>query len=225
VIFREVGSKSESKVAQIEKDSNKVRFELRNKEDDSDESTESNEEVKQPTLFVRRFERVRKPVERYSTFDFYFSFVLTSTHYEPRSVKEAVDLEKSRLWKDIMVEKMESLHKNETWDLVKLPIGINPINSKWVFKKNMKVIGQVEKFKVRLVVKGYSQVGGVVFGEIFSLVAKLTSIRVIIYLAITFDLRIEQIDVKTTFLHGDLEEEIYMKQPEGFVVKGKKDLV
>jgi hypothetical protein len=71
-----------------------------------------------------------------------------------------------------------------------------------------------------LVSKGYSQVEGVDFGEIFFPVEKLTSIRVIISMAATFDLEIEEMDVNTTFLHGDLEEEIYMKQPEEFVVKG-----
>jgi hypothetical protein len=76
-----------------------------------------------------------------------------------------------------------------------------------------------------MVAKGYSQVEGVDFGEIFSLVAKLTSIRVLMSLVAAFDLKIEQMDLKIVFLHGDLEEEIYMKQPEGFVVKGKKDLV
>jgi hypothetical protein len=124
-----------------------------------------------------------------------------------------------------MVEEMESLHKNETWDLVKLPSGRKPVSSKWVFKKKMHAKGQAEKFKARLVTKGYPQVEGVDFDDIFSVVAKLTSIRVLMSLVATFDLEIEQMDVKTTFLHGDLEEEIYMKQPEGFVVKGKKDMV
>jgi hypothetical protein len=85
--------------------------------------------------------------------------------------------------------------------------------------------GKVEKYKARLVAKGYSQVEGIDFGEIFSLVAKLTSIRFILSISAAFDLGVEQMDVKTTFLHWDLEEEIYMKQPEGFVVNGKKELV
>jgi hypothetical protein len=89
-----------------------------------------------------------------------------------------------------MVEEMESLHKNETWDVVKLPIGRNLVGSKWVFKKNMNATCQVEKFKARLVAKGYSQVEGVDFGEIFFHVAKLTSIRVLMSLAATFDLEI-----------------------------------
>jgi hypothetical protein len=83
----------------------------------------------------------------------------------------------------------------------------------------------VEKYKDRLVVKGYSQVEGIEFGDIFSLVSKLTSIRFILSISTSFDLEVEQMDVNTTFLLGDLEEEIYMKKPEGFVVKGKKELV
>jgi hypothetical protein len=85
----------------------------------------------------------------------------------------------------------------------------------------MNSIGQVQKFKARLVVKVYSQDEGVNFGEIFSPIEKLTSIRVLMSLTTAFDLEIEHMDVKTMFLHGDLEEEIYMKHPEGFVVKGK----
>ena len=124
-----------------------------------------------------------------------------------------------------MVEEMDSLHKNETWYLVKLHDGRNLFDRKWVFKKKMNVAGQVEKFKAQLVAKGYSQVKTVNFSEIFSHVAKLNSIRVLMFMDATFDLEIEQMDVKTTFLHGDLEGGIYMKQPEGFVVKGKQELV
>jgi hypothetical protein len=83
----------------------------------------------------------------------------------------------------------------------------------------------VEKYKVWLVAKGYSQVKGIDFGEIFSAVAKLTSIIFLLSVFATFDFEVEQMDVKTTFLHGDLEEEIYVKLPEGFAVKGKKELV
>jgi hypothetical protein len=102
-----------------------VWFELRNEEDDSDESTESEEEVEQLTSVVRRSERVRKPVERYSPPDFHSTFVLTTTDDEPKLVGEVVDSAEGKLWKDAMVEEMESLHKNETWDLVKLPSGRN----------------------------------------------------------------------------------------------------
>ena len=124
-----------------------------------------------------------------------------------------------------MVEEMEALDKNETWDLVKLPDGRKPIGSKWVFKKKLNVVGKVEKYKAQLVAKGHSQVEGIDFGEIFSPVTKLTSNRFVLSLAATFDLEVEQMEVKIVFLHEDLDEEIYMKQPEGFIVKGKKELV
>jgi hypothetical protein len=202
-----------------------VRFELRNEEDNSDESIESEEEVEQPNPLVRRLERVRKIFERYSPPNFHSAFVLISIDDEPTSIGEAVDSTKGKLWKDSMVEEIESLYNNETWDFFKLPSGRNPIGSEWVFKNKMNVAGQVKKFKARLVAKEYSQVEGVDFGEIFSPNAKLNSIRVIIDLAATFDLEIEHMDVKTTFLHGDLEEEIDMKQPKGFAVKGKQELV
>jgi hypothetical protein len=83
----------------------------------------------------------------------------------------------------------------------------------------------VEKYKAWLVVKGYSQVEGIDFGEIFSLVSKLNSIIFMLSIAATFYFEVEYMDVKTTFIHGDLEEKIYMKQPKGFAVKGKKELV
>ena len=92
-----------------------------------------------------------------------------------------------------------------------------------MFKKKMNVEGKVEKYKARLVAKGYSQVSRIDFGYIFSHFAKVTSIRLLLSVAVAFDFEVEQMDVKTKFLHRDLEEEIYMKQLEGFMVKGKKE--
>ena len=106
-----------------------------------------------------------------------------------------------------------------------MPARRKPIGSKWVFKRKTNAKGKVEKYKSRLVEKGYSQVPRIDFGDIFSPVAKVTSIRLLLSIVAAFDFEVVQVDVKTTFLHGDLEEEIYKKQPEGFVVKGKKELV
>jgi hypothetical protein len=92
-------------------------------------------------------------------------------------------------------------------------------------RKNLSVVGQVKKFQDQLVAKGYSRVERVEFGEICSSVEKLTSIRVLLSLVASFDIEIEKMDIKTMFLHGDLEEEIYMKQLKGFAIKGKKELV
>ena len=124
-----------------------------------------------------------------------------------------------------MVGKMADLDNNEAWDLVEFPTGRNPIGSKWVFKRKLSAEGKVEKHKSRLVAKGYSQVEGIDFGEIFSPVAKLTSIIFLLSVVVEFDFEVEQMDAETTFLHGDLEEEKFMKQPEGYAMKGKKELV
>ena len=85
--------------------------------------------------------------------------------------------------------------------------------------------GGETQYKARLVVKGFAQKKGIDFDEIFSLVVKMTSIRTILSLVTIEDLHLEQLDVKTTFLHGDLEEKIYMQQPQGYEVKGKENLV
>eukprot|EP00253_Pinus_taeda_P020592 PITA_20592 len=124
----------------------------------------------------------------------------------------------------IMVDEMASLHKNEAWDLVEFSVERKPNGSKWVFKKNTNAKGKVDKYKAWLVAKGYSQVPGIDFGDIFSPVAKVNSIRLLLSINLDFDFEVEQMDVKIAFLNRDLEAEIYMKQPEGFAVKGKNEL-
>jgi hypothetical protein len=88
--------------------------------------------------------------------------------------------------------------------------GRKPIGNKWVFKKKLNAKGKVDKYKDRLLTKGYSQVEGIDFGEIFYPISKLTSIRFILSIVDAFHFEVETMDVKTTFLHGDLEEEKYM---------------
>eukprot|EP00253_Pinus_taeda_P025487 PITA_25487 len=127
---------------------------------------------------------------------------------EPQTPGEVVDSEDGKLLKEARVHEMTSLHKNEAWDLVELPAGRKPIGSKWVFKRKKNTKGKVEKYKAWLVAKGYSQLLGIDFGDIFSPIANVTSIRLLLSIAAAFDFEVEQMDVKTTFLHGDLEEEI-----------------
>jgi hypothetical protein len=116
---------------------------------------------------------------------------LSITDDDPRTVREALDSEDGNIWKRAIEEEMASLDKNESWDLVELPTGRNPISSKWVFKKKLNAEGKVEKYKAGLVAKGYSQVEGIDFGEIFSPVAKLTSIRFMLSVVVAFDSEIE----------------------------------
>jgi hypothetical protein len=112
----------------------------------------------------------------------------------------------------IMVEEMEYLHKNQTWDLVELLERKRKRGCKWVFKKKETVSEKMgEKFKARLVAKGYSQQKGVDYEKIFSPVVRHTSIRAVLALVAHYDMALEQMDMKTAFFHGDLEEQIYME--------------
>ena len=113
-----------------------------------------------------------------------------------------------------MQEEMQSLHENNTYELVKLPKGRRALKNKWVYRIKIEGSKSKSRYKAQLVVKGFGQEEGIDFEEIFSPVVKMSSIRVFLGLAAVQDLEIEQLDVKMTFLHGDLEEEIYMEQPE-----------
>ena len=115
---------------------------------------------------------------------------------------------------------MESLISNRTWKLVDLPPGCKTIGCKWVLRKNLKPDGSIDKFKARLVAKGFKQKTDLDFFDTFSPVTKITSIRLLIAIAAIFYLKIHQMDVKTAFLNEDLEEEIYIDQPEGCVEPG-----
>eukprot|EP00253_Pinus_taeda_P003602 PITA_03602 len=123
-----------------------------------------------------------------------------------------------------MKEEMDSLAHNQTWDLVRLPAGKTALQNKWVYRLKEEDGGK-QRYKARLVVKGFAQKKGIDFDEIFSLIVKMTSIRTILCLVVVEYLHLQQLDVKTTFLHGDLEKEIYMQQPPGYEVKGKEKLV
>ena len=180
MVFREVKNVTKHEVPS--KEPEKIEFELKEEESDSTVEEESEDEEPQ-TSGVRRSVRERWQLERYSPFAFCSNFALSITDDDPRTVKEAVDSEDGKLWKEAMVDEMTYLHKNEAWDLVELPAGRKPIGIKWVFKKKTNAEGKVEKYKARLVAKGYSQVSGIDFGDIFSPVAKVTSIRLLLPVA------------------------------------------
>ncbi len=109
------------------------------------------------------------------------------------------------------------MYENQVWTLVDPPEGIKPIGCKWVFKKKTDMDGNVQTYKGRLVAKGFRQIHGVDYDETFSPVAMFKSIRILLAIAAFHDYEIWQMDVKTAFLNGKLEEDVYMTQPEGFV--------
>jgi len=144
---------------------------------------------------------------------------------QPQNIEEALTCENSKDWECAMREEYDSLMTNNTWTLVPLPAGRKPISCKWVFKIKQGANGEVECYKARLVARGFTQTYGVDYNETFAPVAKFTSIRSILALAALEDMDIHQMDVKIAFLNGELEEEIYMEQPQGFVHQGGEHLV
>ena len=120
---------------------------------------------------------------------------------------------------------LDRIEKNNTWVLVPIPADKNVIGSKWVFKNKMNEQGKIVRNKAWLVCRGYAQVEGQDFDETFAPVARLESIRMFLNYASHKNFKVYQMDVKSTFLNGDLEEEVYIEQPEGFQLIDNPDNV
>jgi len=144
---------------------------------------------------------------------------------EPNSLEEALATEHADQWRAAANSEFESLLENETWKLVELPSNRKPIGCKWVFKVKYGSDGKIERFKARLVAKGYAQKYGIDYNETFSPVVRFSSIRALLAYAVQNDLLVHQMDVVTALLNGNLEEEIYMEQPDGYSHPGKEKLV
>ncbi|KAL5769249.1 hypothetical protein ACOSQ2_016032 [Xanthoceras sorbifolium] len=177
------------------------------------------EELDAPEL--RRSSRVPKPIQRYSPS---LHYLLLTDSGEPECYDEAMQVEDSVKWESAMRDEMDSLMSNQTWELTELPPGKKALHNKWVFRIKEEHNGN-KRYKARMVVKGFQQKEGIDYNEIFSPIVKLTTIRLVLKIVAAENLHLEQLDVKTAFLHGDLEEEIYMRQPEGFKEAGKENLV
>ena len=128
-------------------------------------------------------------------------------------------------WVQAMKSELDSMYSKKVWDIVNAPNGIKPIGCKWVYKRKRGIDGKVETFKVRLVAKWYTQKEGIDYEETFSPVAMLKSIRILLSIVAYYDYEIWQMDVKTAFINSNLEEEIYMIQPEGFIAKNQEHMV
>ncbi|GJW63918.1 retrotransposon protein, putative, ty1-copia subclass [Tanacetum coccineum] len=136
---------------------------------------------------------------------------------EPTSYKAAMLDSESNKWIDVINAEIQSIMDNMVWVLVDLPPGCKTVGSKWIFKKKTDMDGIVHTYKDGLVAKGYTQLYRVDYEETFSPVADIRAIRILISIAVYYDYEIWQMDVKTAFLNGYLDEDIYMVQPEGFV--------
>ncbi|CAJ2628030.1 unnamed protein product [Trifolium pratense] len=205
----------------------RIQFEVepstdeREKEDETqvpDESGSDETTVPDYQLARDRERRVIRPPNRLGYADL-ICYALNAAEEvqdsEPKNFREASESIDSQDWLKAMNEEMLSLEKNQTWKLVPLPKNKRVVGSKWVFKRKEGIPGvEAPRYKARLVAKGFTQVEGIDYNEIFSPVVKHCSIRVLMAIVNMYDLELEQMDVKTAFLHGELEETIYMQQPE-----------
>jgi transposase InsO family protein len=141
---------------------------------------------------------------------------------EPVTLEEAM---KNPKWLEAMKEEIRSIEKNLTWELVELPKGKKAIGVKWVYKVKFNPKGEVVKYKARLVARGFLQRHGVDYEEVFAPVARLETVRVVVAHASMQRWKIHQLDVKSAFLNGELEEEVYVEQPAGFVKQGSENKV
>ena len=144
---------------------------------------------------------------------------------EPSSYKEAMRSENVDRWKEACIAEYGNLTGYNTWTLVEPPPNTNIVGSRWTFRIKRDNLGQIDKFKARVVAQGYSQIPGIDFQETYSPTLRLTSIRLILALACRYDMELRQINVKGAYLNGKLNDIVYMKQPEGFVKEGEEHLV
>jgi len=155
------------------------------------------------------------------------TIISVNGHVEPKSYNEAISGMDVEVWKTSMKAEYDSLLKNETWDLVPLPMGRKALEGKWVYRIKTLANGDIDKFKSRWVVKGFLQKYGIDYTDTYATVAKFTSIRLLCALAASRNWEIHQVDIETAFLQGSATKGIfiYVKQPKGFEVPGKEDWV
>lgn len=207
---------------------------IRDAGDNSERTVEESEETNNPPLkqkYVRR-DAIKDPSDKLKPSDIHPGHILDKTlrprdppyhaklasiesEADPQSFKEAMKRGDKSLWLKAMKEEIESLNKNQVWDLVNRPSG-NIVTNKWVFKIKRNPQGQIERYKARLVARGFTQKFGIDYLETYAPVANMVSIRMLFSYAAMKNLKMAQFDIKTAFLYGELDEEVYMEQPEGF---------
>ena len=143
----------------------------------------------------------------------------------PKTYNEAITSPESYKWKEAMKDEIHSLDENNTYEFTELPEGKTVIGGKWVYAIKLGPNDE-EKFKARYVAKGYSQIKDINFKDTFAPTANLNSIKILLQVALEYDLIIHQMDVKTAYLNADIDYEIYIEQPEGFLkLMGKEKIM
>ncbi|GJR87318.1 retrovirus-related pol polyprotein from transposon TNT 1-94 [Tanacetum coccineum] len=187
--------------------------------DYNDLHDERQDQLKEEEVKPRRSKRARTE-KRFGP-----DFVSFMVENEPTSYREAVTSSEGSQWKEAIKNEIDSILQNHTWELVDLPSGCKPLGYKWIFKKKVKVDGTIDKYKARLVIKGYRQCEGLDYFYTYSSVTRITSIRMVLAIVALKNLEVHQMDVKMAFLNGYLEEEIYINKPNGFIAPGQESKV
>jgi hypothetical protein len=141
---------------------------------------------------------------------------------DPTSFEEAMRSVHSSKWLEAMEDEIRSMSINKIWDLEEIPKGTKTVGYKWAYKTKCDSKGNIERFKARLMAKGFMQREGINYTQTFSPIND--SLRIIMALVMHYDLELHQMDVKTAFLNGNLLENVYMVQPKGFAMKGKEHM-
>jgi hypothetical protein len=181
----------------------------------SSASHRSSQQLPQPSRMVTRSTTGTTRAVKHLILDEYYSSVAIMN--EPLTYKEALNGTDAPQWLEAMQCEFNSLLQNKTWDLVPLPSGQRAIPTRWVYRIKQLADGSIDKYKARFVAKGYSQKQGIDYNETFSPVGKFTSLRCILAIAVYEDLELHNMDVDTAFLYGELSDNIYVTQPEGFI--------
>ena len=201
-----------------EVDQNSIGIENRNSTDPGLSSEENSTVTTRSEEVPRRLTRDRQKPHRYG----HVVATVCNEQPEPVSVTEVKSSPDKLKWERAMEAEMKSLETNKVWELVELPPNKKVIGSKWIFKRKMNADGTLERYKARLVAQGCTQIFGLDYEETFSPVVRFESIRCLLAMATQHKLCLHQMDVSTAFLHGELSEEVYLKQPEGFVNQVRK---
>ena len=174
--------------------------------------------------------RVRQPpvrfgIDEYTNVGVEHMALLAGSLVEPASYSQAMKCSDAKQWEDATKVEYDSLIENETWRLVELPPDRQAITCKWVFKAKYGSQGNIERYKARVVARGFQQKQGIDYDETYAPVVKYPALRALLSYAVSENMLIHQMDVVTAFLNGKLDEEIYMVQPEGFIKPGSENLV
>ena len=145
-------------------------------------------------------------------------YTQASSVNEPRSHTEALRSPQSEEWKNAEAEEITSLENRGTWEVVPRPKGVNVVSCKWVYRVKYGANGEVTCYKAQLIARGFTQIHGLDYSETFAPVTRLETLRLLLGIAVKEDWEVRQIDVKNTYLYGDLDEEIFMDAPQGYDV-------